>query len=1470
MKSRRPNKKKKSRSAKHKRSAQRGIAKNRRLSIERLEARQMLTGDGLQAQYFNTDDLSGPALVRVDSSIDFNWGTGSPDASIAPNTFSARWNGQLEAQFTETHTFHVNANDGARLWVNGVLLIDQFDNPLVSDASASIDLIAGRRYDIQFEFRELTGNASASLEWESSNLDRAVIPSSQLFSGHRGSLTAQRFNNILGANVSDLTSNADFPNNPDAVTELSSFESNSNIGNSIGQRINGFLHAPETGPYQFFLSADDSAELWLSNSADPSDRRLIASVDSATGQREWDAQASQSSEVIFLAAGQTYYIEALHKDSSGADHLAVGWVQPGETTIEVIDGQYLSPVEPVVRIFSDRPNVSEGSVAPARFTIRRDGGPNNNALPVSYSVSGDAINGFDYQFLSGTITIPAGSDSVDLIVNPFADGATEGSESLVIELLPSAGYEVGLQSERTSNGTLQDNVDAPAGGEVLYDNQSLSDFIAFGGSYSTVSDPTFGSVIQGVIPTQPSIFNAQLNLRNTTPVNEGDLLLLEFNVRSIGGEGQVGGTFEDTTTFEKSLFQGISVTEDWARIQLPFTSINNYGIGEATFGVILGYEAQTVQVADLRLTNYGASGAVAPETAFDLNNIGGVFGDAQTVPVTGQSFDFAYEVETTSVPPAFYRIQARETNEPALQSGDTIRFEFSLRSIAGAQPRVSFAVQDTTAFDILFEQTFFPNAQWQSFSFDIELTEDFSVGGLQAVFNAGFGLQTVQIGGFNWTNLSNNISFDDLPEQFPSATYGGRSGDDAWRADAEARIQAERTSDVTIIVNDANGQALDGAVVSVRQTEHDFTFGSAISAFDSQLDPNGNATSLRYQDEINRLFNTVVLENSLKWQEFLDDRQRGIDGVDFANNNDLFLRGHNIIWPGGQNLPDFIWPEYESRVANDGTASANAWLTATIEARIDDVLNTFDGQITEWDVVNELYTNTDVVDVLGEDIVLEWFQRVRDFDSNINLTYNDFDIFTANGGDVSHRANFDFWLGELRDADLLDVIGIQGHFTDGNLSDISVLEDLIQSYSNDFGAPIAITEFDLNSRDEQVQADFLRDFITVAFSQPGVSQFIQWGFWEGNHFQPDAALYREDFSIKPNGQAYEDLVFGNWWTDVRGTTLDGQFQTNAFLGDYDIEVQYEGETYSATVSVDNSGTSSVTLNLPVDSTEQAPVITLDTPNVEGNVLSTLTSSGTWVTAENQSVSLSASLGEVTQNANGTFSWQLTPTQQYNDAPVTITATDSSGQTSQVTFNINVGIGDLGSGVAVSDAAAGEGYLLYSVENVHSRFSGQVNSSNADHFISVRFDGTNWEFNTDSDTLGQDWVEFTPQSTDRLVADVDFSADTIEGLEDINQNIDGIAAGFTGDLQFFANQFGGIADAGEFEITGTLFSVDTPPPFVLGDTNQDGIVSFSDIPAFIDLLIGGDFLDEADTNRDGVVNFSDIPPFIELLISLAVG
>ena len=56
-------------------------------------------------------------------------------------------------------------------------------------------------------------------------------------------------------------------------------------------------------------------------------------------------------------------------------------------------------------------------------------------------------------------------------------------------------------------------------------------------------------------------------------------------------------------------------------------------------------------------------------------------------------------------------------------------------------------------------------------------------------------------------------------------------------------------------------------------------------------------------------------------------------------------------------------------------------------------------------------------------------------------------------------------------------------------------------------------------------------------------------------------------------------------------------------------------------------------------------------------------------------------------------------------------------------------------------------------------------------------------------------------------------------------------------------------------------------FLLGDTNRDSVVNFDDIPAFIEFVMLGGFLEEADINQDGEVNFMDIQPFIDLLISI---
>jgi VCBS repeat-containing protein len=139
--------------------------------------------------------------------------------------------------------------------------------------------------------------------------------------------------------------------------------------------------------------------------------------------------------------------------------------------------------------------------------------------------------------------------------------------------------------------------------------------------------------------------------------------------------------------------------------------------------------------------------------------------------------------------------------------------------------------------------------------------------------------------------------------------------------------------------------------------------------------------------------------------------------------------------------------------------------------------------------------------------------------------------------------------------------------------------------------------------------------------------------------------------------------------------------------------------------------------------------------------------------------------------------------------------------SQFTIGSQLPIGELGMGIAANDNATGTGFLLYSSETVQSRFTG-IYSSNASHFVAVRHNGGQWQF-TQREGVG--WSNFTPVSSDRLVAQIDFDADTIEGLRNINAEFAGIKAGFLeSDLLFFANRWNGTGNTGEFEIEGTYF------------------------------------------------------------------
>ena len=138
------------------------------------------TGVGLKGQYYDNSDFTTLKLTTTNGTINFDWGSGTPDASIGADTFSIRWTGMVQPRFSDTYTFYTTTDDGVRLWVNGQLLIDKWVDQGATEWSGSIALNAGQLYTIQMDYYENGGGASARLSWSSPNVPKEIIPQSQL------------------------------------------------------------------------------------------------------------------------------------------------------------------------------------------------------------------------------------------------------------------------------------------------------------------------------------------------------------------------------------------------------------------------------------------------------------------------------------------------------------------------------------------------------------------------------------------------------------------------------------------------------------------------------------------------------------------------------------------------------------------------------------------------------------------------------------------------------------------------------------------------------------------------------------------------------------------------------------------------------------------------------------------------------------------------------------------------------------------------------------------------------------------------------------------------------------------------------------------------------------------------------------------------------------------------------------------
>jgi hypothetical protein len=175
---------------------------------------------------------------------------------------------------------------------------------------------------------------------------RVLVPTGSL-AGTAGSILQEYWAGITGSAVSDLISNPDYPGNPTFIDFLTSFEAPTDVDEYYGIRMRGYIHPPSNGNYTFWISSDDNSQLWLSTDDNPSNINLIAQETGWSNPRVWELGGNEESAPIPLVGGQKYYIEALMKENTGGDNLAVAWSldnNPPSNGDPPIDGAYLSPI----------------------------------------------------------------------------------------------------------------------------------------------------------------------------------------------------------------------------------------------------------------------------------------------------------------------------------------------------------------------------------------------------------------------------------------------------------------------------------------------------------------------------------------------------------------------------------------------------------------------------------------------------------------------------------------------------------------------------------------------------------------------------------------------------------------------------------------------------------------------------------------------------------------------------------------------------------------------------------------------------------------------------------------------------------------------------------------------------------------------------------------------------------------------
>ena len=554
----------------------------------------------------------------------------------------------------------------------------------------------------------------------------------------------------------------------------------------------------------------------------------------------------------------------------------------------------------------------------------------------------------------------------------------------------------------------------------------------------------------------------------------------------------------------------------------------------------------------------------------------------KVIPAEDNSRGFTQiaELETLRKPNNIYDAQLEMPVNHPVQKGDVLLLSFWAKMVSTVDESgfgtLGYTVEEYAKGTFLdsAEGSVSLNTEWKQFSILFAGREDWDAGAWRLCLKVGYNPQVIQVAGVSITNYHKAIEVADINTTKNSVdTYYGREDGALWRQEALKRIEKYRVRDVSVSVTDESGRPIQGAEVSANMTRSEFLWGT--------IGPVAYSTILgsNLRNYMVEKFNAVTPENSMKIGDYgKADGATAVDHANFAIDNNMYLHGHTILWDSYTRQSDEL----------------NAAMPTMSEEEIRKVFYSYAGEIigyfgdsmAQLDVLNEPRANSKTRDRFGVDWIADLFRLsdlLRDeYAPDLKLYLNE----TGICGNESHWPAV-YRLNELvanlrSEGAVIDGVGHQYHnnpiyYPQTIYNQLDYVSDLVDE--------ITITEYDsvykgngLSKQEAlELEGDFLRDSLIMAYSNPKMAGFIMWGMYDQQHWRGNAPMLNREFNEKPAVKYWDQLVLDEWKTQTGGKTDDkGVCAMRGHRGEYDVTVKVGGKEAKTSLKVTADGENHVT------------------------------------------------------------------------------------------------------------------------------------------------------------------------------------------------------------------------------------------------------------------------------------------------------